>query len=328
MSANWQTAIDAYAVHKNYAAAAAALGITPGAFSNRLYMARMNKLTPRSAEVKVKPRIRVDAVIRPAAPAVAAPTPVVPASHTNKCVLVLSDLHMPYQHPDSFAFLAALKAKYNPDRIVNVGDETDGHALSFHDSDPDLDSAGRELSQARAGARALHDIFPQMDLVDSNHGSLLYRRGKAHGIPRHMLLEYRDVLFGEKQKDGTIIRRGGIGEGWTWQHSIVLDLPGNKKCLVVHGMSKSTMQNVKQCGMNFIQGHHHGTAEVVYSGTPDALNWGMTVGCMIDDSSRAFAYNRTTMARPIIGCGIIIDGQPRLLPMILQKGGRWGGYVP
>ncbi len=108
----------------------------------------------------------------------------------------------------------------------------------------------------------------------------------------------------------------------------MIDLPGNQPCLFTHGMSISTRRNVEQCGMCFVQGHHHGTFEVIYNGTPDALNWGMSVGCLIDDHQLAFAYNKNTLKRPVIGCGAIIDGQPRLLPMVMAKGGRWTGFVP
>ena len=60
-------------------------------------------------------------------------------------VLVISDLHAPWQHPDAFEFLKALKKKIKPEFILNLGDECDAHALSFHDTDSDLMSAGDEL---------------------------------------------------------------------------------------------------------------------------------------------------------------------------------------
>ena len=53
----------------------------------------------------------------------------------------------------------------------------------------------------------------------------------------------------------------------------------------------------------------------------------MAVGCLIDDHSLAFAYNKVNSARVILGCGIIINGQPKLLPMVLEKGGRWNNQV-
>ena len=60
-------------------------------------------------------------------------------------VLLISDLHIPFHHPDSFGFLKALKKKYSPDFILNGGDETDCSAISFHDSNPDMDPVGEEL---------------------------------------------------------------------------------------------------------------------------------------------------------------------------------------
>ena len=55
-----------------------------------------------------------------------------------KCILVISDLHLPYHKKDAFNFLRAIKKKYSIDYVVNIGDELDAHALSFHDTDPDL----------------------------------------------------------------------------------------------------------------------------------------------------------------------------------------------
>jgi hypothetical protein len=93
-------------------------------------------------------------------------------------------------------------------------------------------------------------------------------------------------------------------------------------------MSVSTRRNVEQAGLCFVQGHHHGTFELLYHGTPESLNWGLTIGCLIDDSSLAFAYNKNTIKRPVIGCGGLVDGEPRLFPMPLKRGGRWNGVVP
>jgi hypothetical protein len=41
-----------------------------------------------------------------------------------------------------------------------------------------------------------------------------------------------------------------------------------------------------------------------------------------------FLVGKNTLKRPIIGCGAILDSQPKLLPMILEKGGRWNGETP
>ena len=94
----------------------------------------------------------------------------------NKSILIISDTHIPYHHKDLIPFLKDIKKIFKPDRIVHIGDEVDKHAMSFHDSDPDLPSAGDELKQSLPIIKELEALFPKMDLLDSNHGSLVYRR--------------------------------------------------------------------------------------------------------------------------------------------------------
>ena len=54
----------------------------------------------------------------------------------RKSILVISDQHAPYHHIDTLDFLSAIKEKYKPDCVVNIGDEMDWHSISFHDSHP------------------------------------------------------------------------------------------------------------------------------------------------------------------------------------------------
>jgi hypothetical protein len=44
---------------------------------------------------------------------------------------------------------------------------------------------------------------------------------------------------------------------------------------------------------------------------------------MIDQKSLAFQYAKNFKTRFIIGCGVILDGIPRLLPMVLNNEGKW-----
>lgn len=244
-----------------------------------------------------------------------------------KNILFISDLHCPYQHPDAFFFLKALHKKYDFHRVIGIGDELDFHAMSFHDHNPDLANAGEELQRGREALWELWRMFPLVEWVESNHGSMAYRKSLFHGIPRHLILDYKEAIFGEKSKDGSIHCPNARGTGWSWASSLVINTE-IQKCRVVHGLSVSTRRNVEQAGMNFVQGHHHGLFELVYHGTPEFLNWGMTIGCLIDDNSIAFAYNKNTIKRPVMGCGGYVNGHPILFPMKLAKGGRWTGDVP
>lgn len=227
----------------------------------------------------------------------------------NSCVLCISDLHLPYSHIDWLAFLKAIKKEFPIDRVICLGDELDKHAMSFHDSDPDLMSAGDELETALKQIQHLYDLFPEVDIIESNHGSMVYRKAKHHGIPRHYLKGYSEVL--------------GAPDGWKWHPDLTIKLSNGQECHFTHGKSANVLKASQEMSMNIVQGHYHNTFAIQYWSNPNNLFWGMQIGCMVDDRSLAFAYNKNIVKRPILGHGIIIEGQPVLLPMILNKNGRW-----
>jgi hypothetical protein len=231
--------------------------------------------------------------------------------HDNSRILLISDLHIPYHHQDAIAFLLHLKEKYNPTRVICLGDEVDGHALSFHDSDPDLPSAGDEIRQALPVIAELFKIFPKMDILESNHGSLVWRKAKVFGIPKHYIKSYNEVL--------------GVDSGWKWSFDLTVDLPNGQKCYMHHGKTSNIIQLSQQMGMNATQGHYHETFKIDYWGNSTGLYWGMQCGCLIDDDKLAFNYNNVNIKRPIIGTGLIIDSMPVLEPMRLNSEGRWVG---
>ena len=231
----------------------------------------------------------------------------------NKSVLIISDTHCPYNHPDMVAFLKAIKKKFRPDRVIHIGDEIDGHAISFHPSDPDLASPGDELALAISRLKPLYKLFPRVDVVESNHGSLVYRKGKVHGIPRFVFKSYREVL--------------GAPTGWNWHFNLTLELSNGRKCFFTHGKSASPGKLSQAESMSAVQGHYHEKFEIFYWANDDGNFFDMKVGCLINDKSLAFEYNNVNLKRPIIGTGIILDGQPRLLPMVLNERGRWLGKL-
>jgi hypothetical protein len=231
----------------------------------------------------------------------------------NDRILVISDLHAPYQHKDALKFLALVKKKLKPTRIINIGDEVDNHGISFHNTDPDLLSPGDELIAAQKVIKDLEKLFPKMELVHSNHGSLSYRRGKAGGIPRHFLKEYNEVL--------------GVGDGWSWHEEILVNIKESQDILFRHQFSANVLKSAEQLGCSCVQGHYHSKFEISYTSSPRALNWGMTVGCLIDSKALAFEYNKLQLKRPILGIGFIEKGTPSLIPMYLDVDGNWNGKL-
>ena len=229
--------------------------------------------------------------------------------YENKRVLVFSCIHAPYNHPDLLQFLEAIKKKYNPDRVVNLGDEWDNHSISFHQSDPDLFAATDEMVRARKVTHAIEKLFPEMVVIKSNHGSLVHRKVVATGLPRGIIKSYNEIYK--------------VGDGWKWYFDYTLTLSNKSKCYFVHNRSADVLRLSKSMGMNCVQGHFHSKSSISYWANPNDMYWGMQVGCLFDPTSRAFAYNKLDLDRPLLTAGIIIDGYPKILPMVLGKNGRW-----
>lgn len=231
----------------------------------------------------------------------------------NRRILVIPDMHMPYCHPDTWAFLKAVKRKYSPDKVICLGDEVDGHALSYHESDPDLDSAGPELEKAIRLLKPIYAMFPVCDILESNHGSLAYRKAKTAGIPRRYLKSYREALEAPA--------------GWHWYFDLTVRMANGQDCYFHHGKTSSQgklSQRQSQCA---VQGHYHSKFHVTYWANSVALFWDAHAGCLADNKSLAMAYGKNSMEKGIVGCMVILDGVPQLVPMELTRSGRWTGKL-
>lgn len=230
----------------------------------------------------------------------------------EKRILVLGDLHAPYMHKDSLNFLKTVKEKLKPTRVICTGDECDNHAISMHDSDPDLYSAGNELLKAIKALNPIYKLFPKVDVIESNHGSLVFRRAHKYGLPKAVLKSYREYLQAPK--------------GWNWYFDLVIHTPTGP-VYFHHGKSAVPGKLSQNLGMSCVQGHYHSNFYIYNWASPLRIFFDMNVGCLVDNKSLAMAYGKNSMKKPIIGCGAIIDGIPQLIPMILNGNGRWRGYL-
>lgn len=225
----------------------------------------------------------------------------------------MSDLHAPYMHRDCVRFLKAVKCKYMPTRVIFSGDEADFAGISFHDHDPDLDAPGKELDATIQSLKPLYKLFPKAEILESNHGSLVIRKALATGLSRRYFRTPGEILQAPK--------------GWTWHFDITTKLPNGTYCYFHHSKGANVKKNSQALGMNFCQGHHHESFEIQYWGNPHALLFGMTVGCLVDNKSLAMAYNKNNLKRPVLGCAVIINSIPQLIPMVLNGKGRWIGKL-
>lgn len=226
----------------------------------------------------------------------------------NQTILVIGDLHCPFMHQDAVAFLKAVKAKYKPNEIIFMGDEVDAHATSYHEHNPDLPSAGDELALAIKQLTPLYKMFPKATVLESNHGSLVYRKALTAGLPSAILKGYREILHAPK--------------GWTWKYDYTVKT-ALSDIYFHHGKSGTWEKLSKNMAMSAVQGHFHNKFYISYWSSPNALYWDGNAGCLVDNHSRAMEYGKNNLQKPIVGCMVVVNGIPQLIPMHLTSRSRW-----
>ena len=111
-----------------------------------------------------------------------------------KKIFVISDLHAPYSHPDSLEFISKINKKYSPDCVVNMGDELDYSASSYHESSTELYNPSKELEEGKKILKKLEKMFPSMHLLHSNHGSMAFRKANTAGLAQSLLKPYHEMI--------------------------------------------------------------------------------------------------------------------------------------
>lgn len=230
----------------------------------------------------------------------------------GKAVLLIGDSHLPYEHIDYLDFCQFVSEYFGCKLHVHMGDYEDHHAISFHESDSELFSAGDELEEVIRRTQFWYETFPKMKIIDSNHGSLVFRRAKKHGIPLHHFKTLQEVYKTPK---------------WSWFDTIMLSTKQGEVYLC-HGKSSIYNKLAREIGCSAAQGHFHGKLEVTWANSVLIERFNMFVGCGVDRVSLAFAYGKNHIPNPMLGCGVIDEeGNPHVVRMRLNKRGRWLGVL-
>jgi hypothetical protein len=227
-------------------------------------------------------------------------------------VLGIGDLHSPFTHCDANDFLAKLKSKIRPTRTVFLGDISDQHAFSRFVRSPSGMSASFELSGAAEKLEPIYDLFPDASVCWGNHDERIYDRVEEAGVPRRLVRPMREIL---KHPPGWHWRDRWDIDGVTYEHGTGFT-----------GKDAHIKAATGNMGPTVIA-HIHAHAGIAYIANRKHLFWGFNVGCLIDNDAYAFAYAKRTVAKPIIGAGVIENGVPRFIPMLLNRSGRWVGSI-
>lgn len=217
---------------------------------------------------------------------------------------VIGDRHAPFTHPGYLDFCNDTFKEYRCGTIVDIGDGTDQHALSFHGSDPSGKSAKCEMKEAKKELVRWYKAFPKAKSCIGNHDARIARKAFAGGIPTEFLRPLREIYeapagweFGfQFEFDGVLYKHGNGTSG----HNAAFVL-------------------AKACRMPVVAGHVHTAAGVHFHACEKDIIFGMNVGCGIDRHTYAFAYGADHKSKPILGCGVVLENGklPIFVPMPL-----------
>jgi predicted phosphodiesterase len=220
-------------------------------------------------------------------------------------VLVIGDTHFPFVHPMYRQFCADVGKKHKADWVHHIGDVVDAHAISFHEHDPDGHSPSRELDLACEEIERWKKTFPQMSVSIGNHCERHVRAARKAGLSGRYIKTYKDLF---ETPD------------WDWQFEHVWE-----SVLYTHGTGsagKDAAINLAiQRRSSVAQGHTHTFPGVKYHANQSSIIFGMNCGVGLDDRSYAFAYGRNFVTKPVLGCGVVRDGEEAtFVPMPCASG--------
>lgn len=211
-------------------------------------------------------------------------------------VLVVGDLHCPVMHDGYIDHLRTIARKYKTDRTVLIGDVVDLHGISYHEKDPDLYSAGSELGMAIKQVQAMNKAFPEAVVMTGNHDDLPARQARTLGMPSAIVRSPEQFLE---------------TKGWKWLPRMsTMKIDGVKYAHGDRGRQGgfASYHNAITEGCSYVEGHKHSLGGVWWHANEERLIFGMNVGSGVDRNAVAMLYGRGLSKKPILGCGVVIEG--------------------
>jgi len=212
---------------------------------------------------------------------------------------IIGDTHIPFCLDGYMEFCQRTFEDWGVDRVVHIGDLVDHHSLSFHDSEPLLKGAYGELVDARDELEAWYKTFPKLTIINGNHDLIPARQLKKIGMDAEVWMKPLADIY-------------NFPKGWDMADELFID-----GVLYHHGYTacgaNGFRNDAKARMVSTVSGHAHGNAGVAATASDHRLVWGMAVGCGVDNTSMAMAYGKHFKNKPIISCGVVIDGK---LPVV------------
>ncbi len=213
-------------------------------------------------------------------------------------VLIIGDTHCPAEHPMYLPFCQDIGNAWDCDKIVHIGDVVDWHSISFHQKDPDMPGALDEYNIALAAVQKWYKAFPTATVLRGNHDDRIERLAASVNIPDMFLRTLNETWK-------TL---------WKWVPDVWID-----DVYYFHGAGMGGLypafNKARSFGHSVVAGHAHSVAGINYTASPRHRFFGLNVGCGIDVKAKQFRYGANLVRRPMLACGVVIDGHPHLETM-------------
>lgn len=223
-------------------------------------------------------------------------------------VLIIGDTHCPVMLDGYVDFLRETYERFQCNRVVHIGDVVDWAAISYHRTPLTPETPEQEYHRAKAQLAGLVEAFPVAQVTLGNHGALPWRRAEDVG------------LFPELLKDPATM---WDTPNWEWRPRYDdLEIDGvyyrhGDKCL---GGKHPAFRNAQAEFRSVVMGHHHSQHGVSYFANSNIRVFGLDTGCGVDAASAAMSYGIVYAQKPIIGCGVVLEGaEAHAVPMELGR---------
>lgn len=203
-------------------------------------------------------------------------------------VLVIGDLHAPFDLDQYFDHCVETYAKYNCNQVVFIGDVIDNHFSSYHETDANGMGGAQELDLAIDRLRRWYKQFPVADVTIGNHDRLIMRKAQSSAVPSKWIKQYKEVLE---------------TPNWNFTERVVYD-----NVQYIHGEAGTARTKSKADMMSTVQGHLHTQCYTEWAVGRNFKVFGCQVGCGINFDTYAMAYAKAGK-KPAIGCAVVLGGE-------------------
>ena len=171
----------------------------------------------------------------------------------REIVGVISDTHIPFEHPNYLKFCVDTFKRYGVTRVVHIGDLVDNHAISRHQSETSAMSAESEYAVALKRVGLWTKAFPKLTLCTGNHDLIPHTQAATLGMPEPFLKTLRELWM--------------LPKGWNIVPEVIID-----GVYYFHGIGSTgktpAYNRMANNRMSTVQGHTHSRFGVAYHANP------------------------------------------------------------